>query len=297
MSNFKRGMGEALVEKLGAEALFQSKLKIDIEEGKVFFAIRNGYGSFYVNGSSLFSYSNSGFTTHHKFGFVPSTVGKDYIAEADLKHMSVIEKFIDGYDAIKERATKYAGIEASGVSALYKFAPTLKNLDEQYFLVDTEVVFNAANDTENQESDDSRKTDRIDILLYDNHKRQLLFCEAKHFSNSELWAKSNSKPKVVSQLNKYNNQISSKTKSIISEYENTFAEYNQLMGTKLQSPLSVCKQCGLLIFGFDRNQMKRIKELLIADGSLLGYKHKLIGDILSNSRNTNTVKNIFTALR
>jgi hypothetical protein len=298
MANFKRGMTELLLNKLKHEELFKSKLLPDMEKGEVFFAIRHGYCSFYHRGSSLFSYDDGGFSTHIKFGFVPRIEKESYITEDRLRTIGVETSFKDSYDKIKERAAKYSGIEAEGVSALYYFAPAAKNKDERYFLVDIEVFLDSAKDKENQSEESQRlRAGQIDILLYDNLERRLLFCEAKHFSNGELWAGEGRSPKVVEQLEKYNMQIASHETAILDALKNTFEEYNILLGTNLSAPTSVCPKCGLLVFGFDNNQKDKIRELLIDNGNLKGYNHYAKGGIrdinletLFNRLNTSTAE-------
>ena len=163
------------------------------------------------------------------------------------------------------------------------------------------MAFDVTKDTENQDEEDNvtnnKKTDRIDILLYDNKEKQLLFCEAKHFSNSEIWAEKGNKPQLITQLKSYDNQIDTKKERILKAYTTAFEEYNQLMGTNLQPPHSICEKCGLLIFDFDNNQKNKIKELLIDDESLAERKYKMIGNIFANIKNTNTVENLFKSLK
>ena len=279
MAEFKRGM-DKLIEPLSKNDLFQNKLKPDIEAGQVFFAIRPGYGSFYVKGRSLFSYKNQGFSSHQKFAFIPDGIKNDYIFESQLDSLQAVKNFYLGYDRIKQRAVQYADIEAKGVSALYKYAPTTANLDG-YYLVDIEIVFDAANDVEN--NDDDGKTDRIDILLYDNHTRQLLFCEAKHFSNPEIWASDGELPKVISQLEKYDQQITVNKKAIINQYTKAFSEYNTLMGTALNAPKSVFDKCGLYIFGFSREQQNELKKKFDAQKNFYGRRCRIIGDTRNDS--------------
>jgi len=299
MAEFKRGMGPLIAE-LKKEDLFQNKLKKDIEEGNVFFAIRNGYGSFYVKGSSLFSYrKNNGFSTHYKFGFIPDGINDDapYICESQLDGddpLRAVKRFCLGYDRIKRNAELYAKTEAEGVSALYAFAPRTANRENRFFLVDIEVAFNSEKDTENQNEEDKgekKGSDRIDILLYDNHEKQLLFCEAKHFSNPEIWAKKGSNPKVINQLEQYDRQIVDNKDIIIKEYTTAFSEYNALMGTELNAPKSVFDKCGLYIFGFNLEERKELKRIFDVNKNFYGRKCRIIGGSLNDS-----IEKIYTAL-
>jgi len=285
MADFQRGLGDELKENLRIQPLFIEHLKKDISNNKIFFAIRNKYASFYHKGCSLFSYGKMGhyFSTHHKFAFVPKKITKSYITEAQLQCLEVETSFKKGYEKIKTQSELYANIEAEGVSALYKFAPTRENKHNRYFLVDIEIAFDARYDAIEQyeeEKNDAGKIKKIDILLYDNDDRELLFCEAKHFSNKDIWAREEEKPKVIEQLNSYNNQISMHKDNIVKEYTNAFIEYNDLIDSKLNPPESVYEKCGLLVFGFDSWQIGKIKKLLIKDNSLEGHKSKFIGNII-----------------
>jgi len=286
MGEFRR-QAKNLVSKLESQKLFTERLMPDIEKGEVFFAIRDGYCSFYYKGCSLFKYDGKSFSTHYKYAFVPARkkTDSDYIDESSLGEMRIVTCFYQGYQDIKKQAKLYAKEEATGVSTLYKNAPRRENIQDRYFLVDIEIAFDATNDI------DDKKNDRIDILLYDNIKRELLFCEAKHFSNKELWSKSGKKPSVVQQIIKYNRQIEINEKMIISEYTEMFKEYNSLMRTDLKAPKEIQKSCGLYVFGYDGQQQKKLNQLLIDDGSLDGYKYRFIGNPQKG-----TIKSLFEEL-
>ena len=281
MAEFKRSMGLSLIKSLGKSELFQSKLKPEIINGKVFFAIRPGYGSFYAKGRSLFTYRRRGFSSHQKFAFIPDGLKGDYIYESQLESTRAVKNFVLGYDKIKKRAEQYADDEAIGVSALYSFSPHPENMDGRYYLVDIEIVFDAASDEENIANE--RKTDRIDILLYDNQERQLLFCEAKHYSNPEIWVGGDDIPKVINQLEKYNRQIAANNDAIIEQYANAFSEYNTLMGTSLKPPRSVYDKCGLYIFGFNRQGLSRLNDIMTEKNIFYGHRCRTIGNTRSDS--------------
>jgi hypothetical protein len=284
-AEFTRGLREP-VEKLRATDLFQNKLEKDIHDGEVFFAIRYGYASFYYKGSSLFTYEKSGFATHQKFGFIPDELQDAYIGEDELAKLRPIQKFTDGYEKIKERAKLYAGAEAEGVSALYKFAPTPKHLEGRYFLVDIEIAF----PRDDKNAAGRRTTDRVDILLYDNVERQLLFCEAKHYSSKEIWPNSRGEHAVTGQLARYDQQIMRNQAAILEQYKIAFDEYNSLLGAGLHAPEKVFPQCGLLIFGFDSDGLNKLKGIL---GQFPGRPYRIIGDMQGSSA---TVKNLYETL-
>jgi len=131
-------------------------------------------------------------------------------------------------------------------------------------------------------------------LLYDNEENLLLFCEAKDFSNKELWSK-DTHPEVTSQLNRYNQLISDNKKDILDQYAIHFAVLNKLFGSDLKPPKKVCERCGLLIFGFDSDQKEKIDRLLIKDGSLDEHKHYKIGNIKKDSMKS--LDTFFSAIR
>ena len=277
MSSLKRELGDALVKKLDAEELFQSKLKPDIEKGKVFFAIRHKKASFYAEGRSLFSFEHKGFSTHEKFAFIPNGIKEgSSIYENQLDSLLPVKSFCSGYKRIKDRALQYADCEAIGVSALYKCASYEGNKDKRYYLVDIEVVF----------SDENRKRSKIDVLLYDNHKCQLLFCEVKHCEDSRMSAKVDEIPEVVKQLEKYNEHIATKEDMIVKAYKTAFKEYNILMGTTLNPPQSVYPKCGLYVFGFNAQQIKEFNNKIGKKKSFYGHRCKAIGGTSNDSAET-----------
>jgi hypothetical protein len=269
MAEFKRKFESENIKKLKSEKLFTEKLLPDIGSGKVFPAVRGGYMSFYHKGGSLFKYDQNGFSTHIKYAFVPGE-SDDYVTEDYLLNLKPVS-FINGYGQIKKNCANYAGDEAKGVSNLFKFSPMCYGAEHRYYLIDIEVAF--------ESNDEDKATDRIDILLYDNEKRILLFCEAKHFSNHKIWARENSKPEVIKQLDSYRKQIQKRREEIIWQYKNCFSILRNCFDIPwLNDPDGVYDDCGFLIFGFDRPQRKKIYKLLISDGSLADRKYYDIGD-------------------
>lgn len=279
MSKFIRNFTKEKIDELKTEDLFNQKLIDDItkcEKNAVFPALRNGYISFYYKGGGLFNY-NGDFTTHYKYGTVPKDIDKDYVSQDDLTKVEVETSFVDGYDKIKERCDKYGTVEADGVSNLYKYNVTHKTND--IVLLDTEIAFTG--DGYNIDENTKTTQNRIDLLLFNKSTQTLLFVEAKHFSNKELWATKGTKPKVVEQIKKYESEISQRKLEIIEQYTNYVNQINILFNLQIPVPTELCTNVGLLIFGFDINQKNKIKTLLIEDESLDGISHYAIGDISS----------------
>jgi hypothetical protein len=277
-SIFQRGLGKPLLETLRGEALFKGKLREDIDNGHVFFAVRNGYGSFYYKGRSLFKYTNQGFSTHQKFGFIPDTeeMQDDYIREGQLAGLSPIRSFADAYVGIKKRAARYSEAEARGVSELFKFAPRKNHSNERYFLVDIRIAFPKYIGAVGK-----RTFDRVDILLYDNTESRLLFCQAKRFVDPGIWAKGG-EPAVIEQLERYDRQIGENRDDILGQYKVAFAEYNELVGTQVNAPKKIHPQCGLLIFDFDEDD----KPELVArmdNRRFYGRPCRIIGHMINES--------------
>jgi len=266
---FKKNLDNVTINRLLGNKLFTEKLCPDIEKGTVFPAIRAGRIDFYHKGGKLFSYKK-GFSTHKKYASVIKYKG-EYISELDLQQkVEVIASFSDGYERIKENCSLYSGDEAEGISRLYHRYPFTNNgLD--VVVLDIEISFKAKSK--------GRTQDRIDILLFNKKTKQLRFYEAKHYSNSELWAVENRLPKVVSQIRRYEKQIE-KEESIISQYCNYVRIINSLFGCDIPKPESIDKKVTLLVFGYDRDQQRgHMQRLLLEDGSLAGIQHYFIGNI------------------
>lgn len=250
--------------------LFTEKLLPDIEKGTVFPAIRRDYVDFYHKGGNLFSF-RKGFSTHKKYASIIKSKS-DYISELDLQQkIELIKNFYEGYEQIKKNCSRYSGDEAEGVSRIYHKYPFTKNgLD--VVVLDIEISFKAKTEKRNQ--------DRIDILLLNEKTGQLRFYEAKHYSNSELWSIENTPPKVVIQIQRYEEQIEKNETIIISQYCNYVNIVKELFGYELPVPTSIDKKVTLLVFGYDIDQQRgRMKKLLLDDKSLVGIQRYFIGNI------------------
>ena len=267
MNDFKRSLSDDLIAKLQNEKLYTDKLLPDIREGAVLPAVRKDKISFYYKGGRLFTYNKSGFETHIKYCVIPES-NSDYIKEPDLKGITIATSFYDQYKEIKTRCELYSGGEANAVSALYKGSCLS---DSRVIFLDTEIALYTNSDK-----------DRIDILLYDKESRKLCFCEAKLFSNPEIWAHENQKPKVCKQIDKYDKKIDTHYDDILAQYTNYISILNKLFGTDLPAPTSLHNKTGLLIFGFDSFQREKIKKLLIDDGSLDGISYYPTGKLKSD---------------
>lgn len=267
---FKRNLSNIKIKRLLENKLFTEKLRPDIKKGTVFPAIRRDYIDFYHKGGKLFSFTRK-FVTHKKYASVIKAE-KDYISELYLQqNVEIINNYSDGYVQIKENCSHYSGVEGEGISRIYhKYPFTKKDLD--IVVLDIEIAFKAKSG--------GRAQDRIDILLFNKKTRKLRFYEAKHYSNSELWAKVNRPPKAVFQIRRYEEQIEKKESVVISQYCNYVSIVNKLFGCDLPEPKSIDNKVTLLVFGYDIDQQRgRMQKLLLDDGSLAGIQYYFRGKI------------------
>lgn len=280
---FNRNLSRITIDRLLGNKLFTDKLRPDIEKGTVFPAIRGDYLDFYYKGGNLFSYQKE-FSTHIKYASVIKSKS-DYISESDLRQkIELILDFSDGYERIKENCSLFSGVEAEGVSRIYRKYPFTNNVLD-IVVLDIEISFKAKSEDQTQ--------DRIDILLLNKKTQQLRFYEAKHYSNSELWATKKTPPKVVSQIKRYEEQIKKEGHIIISQYSDYVSIVNNLFGCDLPESREIDGKVTLLVFGYDRDQLKgRMKQLLLDDGSLAGIQHYFIGNI-----STVNIENMWKAVK
>lgn len=223
------------------------KLRKDIEQGIVFPAIRKDEIGFYYKGGRLFLYDGEKFKTNAKYAVGAYLNLKGDVGISDLKDIKVEDEFfVNGYERIKENCSLYAGEEAKGVSQVYsKYSYT--KCKSGIVVLDIEATFPSS----------EGKTDRIDLLLYNNKTKCLRFYEAKHFSNREIWG---TEPKVIKQIKRYKDQIECSKKDIINAYVDYINIVNELFNLNLNKPEAIDTDVTLLIFGFDDDQLKRSLE-------------------------------------
>ena len=267
---FKRDLNKNTIVRLRCDKLFTERLELDIQKRIVFPAIRRGRVDFYHKGGKIFCYQN-GFSTHKKYASA-IRYDSDYISESDLRQkVEVITNFFDGYEQIKQNCSLYSSVEAEGVSRIYHKYPFASS-DSRVVVLDIEISFEAKSE--------ERFQDRIDILLFNKKTQQLRFYEAKHYSNSELWAAEGTSPRVVSQIQRYEQQIQEEGKDILSEYCQYIRIVNDVFNCDLPKPGGLDKEVTLLVFGYDRDQQRgRMQRLLLDDGSLAGVQYYTIGNV------------------
>lgn len=252
---FKRIFNDELIKLLVNSVLYKKMLG-DIKSGIVFPGIRSERIDFYHKGGKLFTFDKDGFKTHIKYASVYKSK-EDYISESKIASLERIVSFFDGYARIKENCSLYAGIESSGVSCIYGSYSYASSMSE-IVVLDIEVSLESL--------DSDRNQDRVDILLFDRRKKQLIFCEAKHYSNKEIWSQKGSSPDVVGQVQRYVKQIRAKGDVILREYGHYVDAVNKLFSLNLPRPESIEQNVVLMVFGFDKDQLSgRFTELFKAN--------------------------------
>jgi hypothetical protein len=263
---FERNFDTLSINKLNENPLWNGHLKDDCKNQKVFCAIRKNSLDCYHKGGRLFHFKwTTGFETHFKYASVIANNKNDayYLKESELATKKLISNFRSNYNSIKENCALYTSIEAQGISEIYHKHSYLSN--DNIVVLDIEVSFGGTQD-------------RIDILLFDKSTKTLKFVEAKPFSNNEIWSKTT--PKVISQLDRYQKQITENETEIISAYKNYVNELNLIFDKELPEPDKIEHNVTLLIFGFDRDQSEgRLKKLILNNQEYKGRYVYKIGDI------------------
>lgn len=265
-----RTIKPSILQNLVSSSLWNNKLKQDCHNQQVFFTVRENRIDFYHKGGLLFKFEGNQFKTHVKYAAVIDTDDDsiNYLSENQLSSFQLATDFETNYERIKENCSKYSGVEAAGVSEIYRRHSFNSNND--VMVLDIEVSF--------QSEDENKKQDRIDVVLYDLRTRTIHFVEAKHFSNKEIF--STGRPKVINQLNRYKKQISKNEKENIKEYGSLIQTINQTFSKSIPLPVEVDEKVILLIFGFDIDQKNgRLQNLIMKYPEYRGTKIYAKGDI------------------
>ena len=116
------------------------------------------------------------------------------------------------------------------------------------------------------------------MVLLNKSTKTLQFVEAKHFSNKEILSETT--PKVLSQLDRYESQIHHRKNEIISEYAKLVRSLNRIFDITLPEPIDFDAKVTLLIFGFDDDQKNgRLRKRVVENPQYKGVKVYAIGNI------------------
>jgi hypothetical protein len=236
---FARSVKEDLIKELYKTSLWKEKLKLECKSGEVFVALRKDYVAFYYKGGRFLTFDGSDYATNIKYAPVTIAKGTE-IKEKQLGEAVIVKSFLEGYDRLKESASKFADEQKKGQAILWHACSPVSK--EPSVILDIEIGL----------KDESGK-EAIDVLLYNKSKQILRFAEVKLFSNKDLWNQPN--PKEPKQIQSYKEQIKANKKGILAEYGRYINSLNMVLKTKLKPPAELDDRVALTIFGFDGAQI------------------------------------------
>lgn len=248
-------------------------LRDALGDPKLFFALRDERIDVYYRGRALYSIEFSGGRvipkTHVKYLILDG--GDQYIkmrnGSFDYKrpYLQGVYQEKVSLRQMKAAARTFSGVESIGV---------YDAINKDPFVIDVEVAFNRSSGsvTERDDLEAGRKQDRIDVVRLRKKSEgvDLVFWEAKHFSNSELF-----NDKILNQLAAYEKQLQAREDQLLTAFQNVCAFHvslsrlrknlgfdgasdvhlEMLEGLASGSlPLNVVKEPSLFVFGFDSDQ-------------------------------------------
>lgn len=250
-NDFQRGVESKHLDKLKRSELFRDKLFPDILNREVFPAIRWKKMHFYHRGGRLFEFDRHGYLTNAKYATGFEGEQEAQVRENKLAELPPIPSFVEGYERIKELCKQYAAHEDVRISELYQWLPFIRGGESNVDVVvlDIEASFDARH-----RDDPTKKQDRVDLVLYNLSTSQLMFVEAKRFSDSRISSGKGRKPEVVHQIQSYEAQAKQQRVAILEAYKNYVRIMNRLFGLNMPVPTGLMSVVPLLIFGFDADQ-------------------------------------------
>lgn len=223
------------------------------DDKDVFILIRNNELRVQANGGLLLQVnqdlqSNIICKTHEDFLSLRSEKNPYVVLEettsGPIQRVEGLKGFVKHYSKIKRRINIFTGKERQAVQYL------ANNLPE---IVDIEIGFEG----ELKPNASKKSVPRIDMAAI-TEKGTLVFFEAKLFGNSEIRSKKT--PRVVDQLQRYQQLLSKKGNEIITAYQDQLNIYAQLKGqffknrSRKISNLSIHPHARLIVTDFDASQ-------------------------------------------
>jgi hypothetical protein len=236
---------------------FFPQLKSDIESGEVFPAVGKGEMHFYYGGARLFVYKRK--QMHTNIRYLGMT---DEKIEADELPISNDEATDDLYRAIKANAKKWRDPK-NAVGMKMQREKELRIVSELFTnfsigkttlpascarLLDIECRFLNSTQKQKKNPEKNQKSDMIDCLFL-LPKGTLVFVEVKHAENKDARGDGRRNPRVVSQLQSYNNQLKAKSQrdEVMSVYSYVAETIGGLLNQPAKKALSVYDRVPLLI--------------------------------------------------
>ena len=275
MGVFKRGLSDEFLAALAELAEMPGWWKDVLADNSLIIGIRDECLDVYWNGQSLFNADFQGgrvnVNTHVKYLLDPDRADRVVLNENGTFHevpTPLLARYTSGtLGKLKRAADLFSGVEKQGVHVIAK---TNENI------IDVEIRLDATS------LDAKRDQPRIDIAAFDQRSDcvELVFWEAKLFTNRELRASGSSQPKVVGQIKEYKQVLQARQTEVLSSYRRvaknlvTIAEMNgggrklgpaiRAVADGVELRMSSPANVGLVIFGFDADQK--------AEGGI-GHKH------------------------
>lgn len=266
MSNFNRGISNPdFIAVLNEEYKSGGWWRQIVDDRDLFIAIRNEYINVYYKGNSLFKISYNGnlvAETHYKYlvrpdaepFLVKASNGTSFAYDANQYAIRDLNEI----DSIKKASSVYSGIEKEGIQ---------KIIQSNDNIIDLEIALTNEALRDEMEPDTEKKRStakRIDFaaLQKKDELYEVVFFEAKHFSNKELRAQE--KAKVLEQIDTYKELLSQYKDKIIGSYKRVCRNFSEILPDSRCAqdivdiaqgkPLNVDLQPRLVVFGFDGDQ-------------------------------------------
>ena len=297
-SIFSRGLQEEFVDALNR--LYDqpdSWWRRLMDDRNLFLAIRDNYVNVYWLGCSLLKLKpRAGGVlgeVHYKYLQRPRLTTAEYIEVVNgrLESMPPVEELftqsLAEISALKIAAKPYAGSEKVGVHEV-----VLSNWN----VVDLEIAFATRS---NDETTSSVPRPDFAALQRRNQYIEIVFFEAKHFTNRELRRGGDADPKVIDQIETYSSLLRDRHDEIVDSYRRVCGNLLRLRGLDERhaerhevlkgiadgsTPLKVDIEPRLVVFGFDADQrdgknwrahrdklMDRLRDRVFFKGSPKGF--------------------------
>lgn len=268
MRQFKRGLSPDFIKRLNKEYESGGWWKAIADDPQLFIAIRDEYLNVYWKGSSLLRLRMEGGAllgeAHYKYLLRPDVANPYLRIESGRPKIGNPADFFFGdfsdLAGLKRAADAYAGEEKSGLHKIVMSNPNI---------IDVEVAFGATN-----EKSGARVAQRIDFAALRGIRGswELVFYEAKAFSNPELRANGKDAP-VLSQIKGYRQFLRDAQADVTDSYRTVCSNLLSLDGVKKRLSIMhddlksivegtcdfrISDDVRLVVFGYDGDQDKGV---------------------------------------